>query len=170
MAYTYAILLKRVQWPFQIRCIVGQLRLFIRYSSASRNSPPKYRLCHSHRFILRPSTCRRHPCPANRAGSPASAPEHSSHDSSSSQEPQPLEERQRASRIQTCVPWIHPRSTYFSDYKPHSKKGIVTWTYFLSLEMRHNNRSCFSICAMMISVAHINITAHLFFVRERHYG
>ncbi len=78
--------IKESAMAFSNSVIVGQLRLFIRYSGASRNSPPN-RLCHSHRCILRPSTCRRHPCPANRAGSPASVPEHSSHDSSSSQEP-----------------------------------------------------------------------------------
>ncbi len=53
----------------------------------------------------------------------------------------------QCSYISTIYSTAHERK------QVHSKKGIVTWTYFLSFEMRHNNKSCCSICYMITSVA-----------------
>ncbi len=102
MAYAYAILLKRVPWPFQIRCIVGQLRpLIIRYSSANRTSPPNRHPCPE----IAPD---RLPVPRNTLATTAA---HRKNHSRLKHDNEPAEFKPAFLRSTHAV-------TYFSDYKP----------------------------------------------------
>ncbi len=57
-----------------------------------------------------------------------------------------------SSRLQVIVCWVGQ----------HSKKGIVTWTYFLSFEMCHNNTSSCSWWFLLHGLLHIPMASQTY--------